>query len=109
MTATGVVAGTFFFMPREQLTNFRQVRPVSDVWSMAATLYFLLTAEYTRDFKSRPDPLAVILRGEIVPIRERDPFLPDDLANVIDRALLDDPAERYPDAGEFVAALRAVL
>ncbi len=109
MTATGAVAGTFFFMPREQLTNFRQVRPVSDVWSMAATLYFLLTAEYARDFKSKPDPLAVILRGGVVPIRDRDPFLPDDLADVIDRALMDDPDERYADAGEFAAALRAVL
>ena len=109
MTATGAVAGTFFFMPREQLTNFRQVRPVSDVWSMAATLYFLLTAEYARDFASQPDPLAVILRGGVVPIRDRDPFLPDDLAAVVDRALMDDPEKRYPTAGEFVTALRAVL
>jgi serine/threonine protein kinase len=103
------VAGTFFFMPREQLTNFRQVRPVSDVWSMAATLYFLLTAEYPRDFRSQPDPLAVILRGGVVPIRDRDPFFPDDLAAVLDRALMDEPASRYRDAGEFLAALRGVL
>ncbi len=109
MTATGAVAGTFFFMPREQLTNFRQVRPVSDVWSMAATLYYLLTSEYARDFSSAPDPLAVILRGGVVPIRDRDPFLPDDLAAVIDRGLADDPDLRYPTAGEFVAALRGVL
>jgi ribosomal protein L37AE/L43A len=109
MTATGAVAGTFYFMPREQLTNFRQVKPVSDVWSMAATLYFLLTAEYARDFGSQPDPLAVILRGGIVPIRQRDPFLPDDLADVIDRALVDDVDRRYQNAGELAAALRAVL
>jgi hypothetical protein len=109
MTATGAVAGTFYFMPREQLTNFRKVRPVSDVWSMAATLYYLLTTEYARDFKSRPDPLAVILRGGVVPIRDRDPFLPDDLGDVLDRALLDDPAQRYPDAGKFLGALRGVL
>jgi serine/threonine protein kinase len=109
MTATGAVAGTFFFMPREQLTNFRKVRPVSDVWSMAATLYYLLTAEYARDFDSQPDPLAVILRGGVVPIRDRDPFLPDDLAAVIDRGLQDDPDRRYPTAGEFVTALRGVL
>jgi hypothetical protein len=109
MTATGAVAGTFFFMPREQLTNFRQVRPVSDVWSMAATLYFLLTAAYARDFDSRPDPLAVILRGGVVPIRQRDPFFPDDLGAVMDRALMDDPESRYPNAGEFLAALRSVL
>lgn len=109
MTATGAVAGTFFFMPREQLTNFRQVKPVSDVWSMAATLYYLLTAEYARDFGSESDPLAAILRGGVVPIRDRDPFLPDDLAAVIDRALMDEPDRRYPTAGEFVAALRGVL
>ena len=45
MTATGAIAGTYFFMPREQLTSFRTVRPVSDVWSMAATLYHLLTGK----------------------------------------------------------------
>jgi serine/threonine protein kinase len=109
MTATGAVAGTFFFMPREQLTNFREVRPVSDVWSMAATLYFLLTAEYARDFRSKPDPLAVILRGGVVPIRDRDPFVPDDLGEVLDRALMDDPESRFPHAGAFLAALRGVL
>jgi hypothetical protein len=76
---------------------------------MAATLYYLLTAEYARDFSSAPDPLAVILRGGVVPIRDRDPFLPDDLAAVIDRGLADDPDQRYPTAGEFVAALRGVL
>ena len=38
MTATGVVAGTLYFMPREQITHFRQLRPASDVWSMGATL-----------------------------------------------------------------------
>jgi len=109
MTATGAVAGTFFFMPREQLTNFREVKPVSDVWSMAATLYYLLTAQYARHFSTQPDPLAVVLRGGVVPIRDRDPFVPDDLAEVIDRALADDPGQRYPTAEEFAIALRGVL
>jgi serine/threonine protein kinase len=30
-------------MPREQLINFKHLKPVSDVWSMAATFYFMLT------------------------------------------------------------------
>jgi hypothetical protein len=109
MTATGAVAGTFYFMPREQLTSFRQVKPVSDVWSAAATFYYLLTGEYAREFSPSRDPLAVILRGGVIPLRERDPGLPDDFASVIDRALQDDPSCRYPSAGEFLAALRAVL
>ena len=73
MTATGTVAGTFQFMPREQLTSYRQARPTTDVWSMAATIYYLLTGQYARDFAAHSDPLAVILRGGVVPLRQRDP------------------------------------
>ena len=105
LTATGAVAGTLFFMPREQLTSFRVVRPVSDVWSMAATLYFLLTRQYARDFRPGQDPLPVILGGGVVPLRARDPRIPEALARVVDRALADDPEERYPSAAEFRADL----
>ncbi len=107
MTATGAVAGTFYFMPREQLTSFREARPVSDVWSAAATLYYLLTAEYPRDFSTQRDPIAVVLGGGTVPLRSRDPALPSSLADVIDRALLDDVDRRFADAGAFARALRA--
>jgi serine/threonine protein kinase len=108
MTATGAVAGTFQFMAREQLTSFREVRPTTDVWSMAATFYFLLTGQYPRDFEGR-DPLAVILRGGVVPLQKRDPSLPEDLAAVIDRALDDEPSRRFPTAREFASALRGAL
>jgi serine/threonine protein kinase len=108
LTATGAVGGTFPFMAREQLTSYREARPTTDVWSMAATLYFLLTGEYARDFGDR-DPLAVILRGGTVPLRQRDPSVPADFAAVIDRALEDDPARRFPTAREFGAALKGVL
>ena len=82
---------------------------MSDVWSMAATLYHLLTGCYARDFPPDKDPLAVILRGGSVPVRHRDPSIPDALAAVLDRALEDDPARRYPTAREFLLALRRVL
>jgi serine/threonine protein kinase len=109
MTATGMVGGTFPFMPREQLTSYRQVRPSSDVWSMAATMYYLLVGRYARDFSPHQDPVAVILRGGTVPIRRHDPSLPEGLARVIDRALDDEPSRRYPTAREFGAALRDAL
>jgi eukaryotic-like serine/threonine-protein kinase len=109
MTATGAVAGTLYFMPREQLTHFRLLKPVSDVWSMGATLYHMLTAGYPRDFRPGEDPLPVILRGGVVPVRARDPRLPDAVAAVVDRAVLDGVEERYQTAGEFREALvRAV-
>lgn len=101
LTATGTVGGTYSFMPREQLTNFRQMRPLSDVWSLAATLYYLLTRQPPRDFSTHADPLQVILRGGVVPLRQRDPRLDDGLAEVLDRALTDDVNARYQTAAEF--------
>src|SRR5262245_40267833 len=109
LTATGTVGGTLHFMACEQLTSFREVRPTSDVWSMAATIYYLPTGAYARDFDSQDDPLAVILRGGRVPVRQRDPSVPAGLAAVLDRALEDEPARRFPTAREFVIALRGAL
>jgi serine/threonine protein kinase len=109
MTATGSAGGTFFFMPREQLTNFKYVHPVSDVWSMAATFYKALTGKYPLNFAKNRDPMEVILRDEAVPIRQREPDLPQPLAEVLDRALLCDPTKRYQDATEMKAALQHVL
>jgi serine/threonine-protein kinase len=108
MTATGAVAGTFPFMPREQLTNFKLVKPVSDVWSLGATLYYMLTGRFTRDFGGGKDPLGVILKGGIVPLRSRDPRLSPALAAVVDRSVADDLAVRYPTASEFRDALLGV-
>jgi serine/threonine protein kinase len=109
MTATGASAGTLSFMPREQITSFRQLRPASDVWSMGATLYYMLTRQYTRDFSGRKDPLAVVLAGRIVPLRRRAPHLPAAVAAVVDRAIADDPDRRYPSAAELRDALREAL
>jgi serine/threonine protein kinase len=109
MTATGVVAGTLYFMPREQITNFRLLRPASDVWSMGATLYHMLTLRYPRDFLPEADPLQVILSSGTLPLRERDPWLPERLAEVVDRAVTDDLSQRYASAGEFKDALRRAL
>ena len=94
---------------REQFTNFKYVKPVSDVWSMGAMLYFLLTTEFPRDFKRGADPMEVILRGNIVPVRKRDSSIPRNVADVIDRAVANKPADRYQTAAEFRDALAAVL
>jgi eukaryotic-like serine/threonine-protein kinase len=45
------------------------------------------------------------LEESLVPIRERRPDIPKDLANVIEKCLARDPEERYPDA----ASMRRVL
>jgi serine/threonine protein kinase len=108
MTVTGAYAGTPVFMPKEQITNFKYVKPVTDVWSFGATAYNLLTGLTPRDFPRGCDPMEVVLRGEIIPIRKRDPQIPAPLAEVIEKAILASPKERYQDAAEMLAALGKV-
>ena len=101
MTVTGNVGGTPAYMPREQVINFRQVKPVTDVWSLGATFYCMLTGQLPRDFPRRVDPMEVALGGRIVPIRERDAGIPTKLAEVIDRSLAVNPKDRWQDAAQM--------
>ena len=101
--------GTFGFLPREQVIDSKRMKPMSDVWAMAATFYNMLTGDYPREFTAGRNPVDVILNQSVVPIRERDRSIPKGLAAVIDRALSDDVAERYQDAAEFREALAGVL
>ena len=109
MTATGMRGGTPGFMPREQLTEFRYARCASDVWSLAATFYYMLTGHHPLDFAADRDPLEVILRDKPIPIRDRTAQIPTPLAEVIDRGLAIDLDRRYGSAAEMRHALRSVL
>jgi serine/threonine-protein kinase len=109
MTLTGHFAGTPLYMPREQVLNFKHVKPVSDVWSMAATFYRMLTGQTPRDFPKDVDPLSVVLDGKVIPIRKRDSNIPKPLAAVVDRALEVKPKSRFQDAREMKEALVKAL
>lgn len=105
MTVTGNASGSFPFMPREQLINFKRVQPVSDVWAMGATCYSILTGTFPRTQRPGEDPMLAILRGEIIPIRQRNPQVPARVAAVIDQALANKEEERFSHAGEMYAVL----
>lgn len=105
MSVTGNTAGTPVFMPPEQIINFKYVKPVSDVFSMGATLYYLLTGVFPFDFTPKRDPMDVILNDDVVPIRKRVSAIPKTLASAIDRAVVKKHKDRYRDAGELLKAL----
>jgi serine/threonine protein kinase len=109
MTVTGHFAGTYEYMPREQLTRFKFVSPASDVWSLGATFYHALTGCFPHDFPPGKDPAKVVLEADVVPIRSRDASLSKELAAVIDRSLAIQPAKRYQDARAMKRALASVL
>lgn len=132
LTMPGMVGGTPVYWPREQITHYRYLNPATDVFSIAAVFYEILTGYFVREgfrnlfakYKRQgrtpgiPDFMLVLAENPPIPIRERNGDIPLPLAEVIDRALTEaevpsDKSEmrkilaaiRYPDAGVFLREL----
>lgn len=107
LTFSGEMRGTIPFMPPEQMTDFKTVRPQADLYATAATLYFLLTAKYIYDEpEGGGDLIKMLLEDQPIPILDRRPDVPPGLAAVIGQCLSRDPEQRYPDATAMRKALK---
>jgi hypothetical protein len=107
LTMSRQVLCTPYFCPRQQVLNSRDVGPEVDVWAAAACLYYLLTKSFVRDYPPGEDLLTALMQQPVVPIRRRRPDLPAALADLIDRALVEEPAVPSWSAAEFRQALLA--
>ena len=103
-TMTGNVVGTPYFMPRQQVVNYKYAQPDVDVWAAAACLYVMITGYSPRNLQDQ-DPFLAVLQNDAVPVRDRTSAIPQPLATVIDRALIDNPDIYYKSAAEFKQAL----
>jgi pSer/pThr/pTyr-binding forkhead associated (FHA) protein len=108
MTVNGTVGGSWSYMPKEQLTNFRFVSPQSDVWSLGAIFYECLTQKLPRPMKPGVDPIRTILESGLVSILDVFPGIPKRIADFVMKSLAAEAADRYKDAGHMRVALRTV-
>jgi hypothetical protein len=109
VTMAGEMAGTLAYMSPEQLRNFRDVKPQSDIYAVGMTAYSLLSGSLALDLTSRSninDTIRAIFEQPAVPLRQRMPHLPELACQIIDRALAKDPAQRWQTAGAMRNALQ---
>ncbi len=104
-TRTGAMMGKPWFMPRQQVIDFKYSRPAVDVWAAAATLYYMLCGQFPRNFPQHLDPWHVVLQTQPIPVRRRNDSVPIALAEVIDQALADEPELAFETATELKRAL----
>jgi pSer/pThr/pTyr-binding forkhead associated (FHA) protein len=109
LTLTGATAGKPWYLPRQQVINFRNAAPAVDVWALAACLYHCLTGQYPRDFPPGQDPWQVVLQQPPEPIRRRAPGVPPPLAEAIDQALREHPKIGFQTTADLRRALSRAL
>jgi serine/threonine protein kinase len=95
VTVTGVLMGSLSYMSPEQLGG-RPVDARSDIFSLGAVLYELITGELAFPGEVETGLLTRILDSRHASMAQSHPDVPDSVVAIVDRMLEKDPARRYP-------------
>ena len=110
LTMTGDLVGTLRYMsPEQALAQHGLVDHRTDVYSLGATLYELLTGRPAVEGRDRQAILNRLAGGESRPPRAYDKGVPADLETIVLKALAREPVERYATAQELADDLRRFL
>jgi uncharacterized RDD family membrane protein YckC len=108
LTKTGAFLGTLFFASPEQIRG-EAIDPRTDVYSVAATLYYLLTGRAPFQSGDAAATLARIVTDAAPPMRGLRPELPRALDDIVLRGLERDRERRWPDLESFRQALLSLV
>jgi WD40 repeat protein/tRNA A-37 threonylcarbamoyl transferase component Bud32 len=112
-TQAGAIMGTPCYMPPEQAAGeIESIGPQSDVYSVGAILYQLLTGTRPYARAASQSPIAVVravLEGPPTSIHKLERKVSPELAAICERAMARAPADRYPSMVQMAADLQAYL
>jgi serine/threonine-protein kinase len=105
-----LITGTPEYMaPEQAAADPARIGPRTDQWALAAMAYEVLTGLEPFQGETALATLDQVVNGEPIVPSDLAPALDDRANAVILRGLSKDPADRYPDAVAFSAALREAL
>ncbi len=105
LTATGMAIGTPAYMSPEQSAGESDIDGRSDLYSLGVVGYQIACGELPFNAPNTPSMLVKHLSELPMPVEQKQPDLPADLARAIMIMLEKDPAHRFPDAQSVVVAL----
>ncbi len=112
VTMVGDVAGTIAYMPPEQVRDFKEVRPPSDIYAVGMTAYSLLTGAHALDISPKAgisETVKAIFEKPIIPISSRVTDVPSRVSTVFEMALAKHVDRRWRTAGEMREALLSAV
>ncbi|MBX3258492.1 MAG: protein kinase [Labilithrix sp.] len=108
-TKTGQMVGTPAFMPPEQaLSRPRDVDARTDIWSVGATLFTLLSGEHVHIAETSSEHLVKAATLHARSLARALPGVPENVESLVAGCLAFDKADRWPSATEMRAELARV-
>ncbi|HEY0994095.1 MAG TPA: serine/threonine-protein kinase, partial [Kofleriaceae bacterium] len=104
VTRTGMVVGTPAYMAPEQVLGASEVSDRADVYAVGIVLFRLLSKRQPFESESPRETMMSRLLDDAPSVRAFQPLVPESLAQIVDRCLAREPAER-PSAAELARQL----
>jgi eukaryotic-like serine/threonine-protein kinase len=105
MTEQGTIVGTFRYMSPEQVEG-KEIDSRSDIFSLGAVLYEMLTGKRAFEGKSQLSIASAILEREPAPISSVKPMTPPAFDHAVRRCLAKNPEERWQSARDLALELK---
>jgi len=111
VTMSGSLLGTYRYMSPEQVSGAKRLRidQRTDVYSLGATLYEMLTFQPAYRADNREELLGEIVFNEPTPPRKIIPAVPVELQTICQKAMEKSPEKRYADARDMAEDLRRYI
>ena len=105
MTEEGTIVGTFQYMSPEQVEG-KEVDGRSDIFSLGAVLYEMVTGKRAFEGKSHLSVASAILEKDPTPVRSVKPVIPLTLDHAIMKCLAKLPDDRWQSSSDLASELR---
>ena len=107
-TETGIVMGTVSYMSPEQSLAAKNLDYRTDIWSLGAVLYEMITGRAPFEGKDLFQQIVAIQEKPHPPLSQFVEHVPEELERIVDKTLAKNPAERYQTASDMLVDMRQV-